>query len=588
MDATVVPPDGQRPDDSAALRDLVRRLQAEQERLRASQADLLAEAFRLRQENAKLQAEQTRLGQENAQLQAEQAQHKQQIAELLTELARLRQDNAELRGKVDAAARQRFGRSSERRPRTTLGQDKTKRKRHRHGRSRLPANLERRTEIHDLTDAEKPCPCCGKMRECIGTQESEQLDMQPAQFFVRHIVKKTYACADCSKSSLPSDQRFQTASAGPVGPLPGSRCGPGLLAHIIVAKYADHTPLHRLVGQLERSGVRLCDSTLGDWVAQAARLLEPLVELMRKRVLLCRVIHTDDTPVLVRLVGAKGTIQGHLWVYIGDLDHRYVVFDFTENYKKDGPHDFLKGYTGYVQADALAQYEGLYGADKAKHCCCWAHARRGFIETVASGDERGNAALDLIGQLYGIEDNLPELIMPLADGQDQPARLLREQERQKLREAHSKAVLAELKKWLDEQRPVALPKSPLGKAIGYCLNNWEALERYVEQGYLAIDNNLSERTLRVVGLGRNNWVALGSKAGGKTAAVLYTVVQTCRYQGIDPYAYLKEALVGLYQLGEKPTEQQLQEWLPERWKQRSQKSGPPVGVATGPVPVATG
>lgn len=603
MDATGLLPDDPLPDDEAALRDLVVRLRAEQVALRADQAALRGQTDRLRLENAGLQADQARLRLENADLQArqerlkqekddlqaEQARLKQQYADLQAEFTRLQQENAELRGKVAAAARQRFGRKSERRPRTTSTQGKPKAKRHKHGRSRLPDNLERRTDVHDLGESEKPCPCCGRMRECIGAQESEQIEMEPARFFIRHIVKKTYACPDCSvQKSLSSEKRFQTAWDRPAGPLPGSRAGAGLLAHVIVGKYADHTPLHRQVGQLARSGVHLADSTLGEWMEQAARLLAPLYERMAKLVLLSRVIHTDDTPVQVRLAGAKGTIQGHLWVYIGDPDYPYVVFDFTADYKKEGPHAFLKGYTGYVQADALAQYEGLYGEGKAKHCCCWAHARRGFFEAVAGGDERGNGALDLIGRLYGIEDKLPPLIAPSTDSAEQARRLAREEERRQLRERDSVPVLSELKKWLEEQKPKTLPKSPLGQAIGYALNNWEALKRYVEKGYLAIDNNLSERTLRVVGLGRKNWVALGSKAGGKTAAVLYTIVQTCVYQGLDPFAYLKEALVGLYELGEKPTEAQVEEWLPERWKQRREQCGPPGSGANAPVGVATG
>src|SRR5262249_38063270 len=152
---------------------------------------------------------------------------------------------------------------------------------------------------------------------------------------------------------------------------------------------------------------------------------------------LSRAVHTDDTPVQVRLAGAKGTLQGHLWVYIGEPDYPYVVFDFTADYKKDGPHAFLKGYTGYVQADALAQYEGLYGPGKAKHCCCWAHARRGFFEAAAGKDERAEPALEVIGRLYGVEDELPPLIAPSAGLADQPARLLREQERRQLRQLRS-------------------------------------------------------------------------------------------------------------------------------------------------------
>src|SRR5579884_2264625 len=480
---------------------------------------------------------------------AEQARLRQQNAELLAEVKRLRQENAQLKGKLEQAARHRFGKRSERRPRAQSKEGKPAPKRDRHGQSPLPEHLERRDEVHDLTEAEKVCPCCGRPRLCIGTQQSEQLDMEPARFFVRRILKKTYACQNCDKDAVPAEQRIATADPGPAGPLPGSRCGPGLLAHLITAKFADHTPLHRLAGQLARCGVELADSTLGDWVARAAALLRPLYELMRRQVLLSRVIHSDDTPVKLRVPGARSTAKAHLRVYIGDPDQPYVVFDFTADYTKEGPQRVLKGYKGYLQADALAQYEGLFGPEAARHCCCWAHARRKFVAAADGGDERAEVPLELIGRLYGVEEKLPALLPPSEEPAQQEQRRQREGQRRQARQEQAKPILDTLKKWLEEERPKVLPKSPLGVAIGYALNNWEALCRYVEEGYLAIDNNKSERVLRVVAVGRNNWGVLGSETGGESAAVLYSVVQTCRHLGLDPFAYLQEALPGIFALG---------------------------------------
>jgi hypothetical protein len=236
---------------------------------------------------------------------------------------------------------------------------------------------------------------------------------------------------------------------------------------------------------------------------------------------------------------------------------------------------------GYLQADALAQYEGLYGAGRIQHCCCWAHARRKFVAAAEGGDERARAALEWIGQLYAIERELPPLLPPVDDPAAQQQRRQREEQRRALRQARAEPVLAELKKWLDEQRPQALPKSSLGQAIGYALNNWTALGRYLEQGYLAIDNNLSERTLRAIAVGRNNWGVIGSEAGGRTAAVLYSVVGTCKHLGIDPFAYLREALPGLFALGEKPPAGQLLDWLPDRWLLRRSRDAPPSQGAAG-------
>lgn len=503
------------------------------------------------------------------------------VRQLLAEVTRLRAQNTQLQERLDAALKHRFGRRSERQPPPAKPDtDPPKTKPTPHGRAPLPEHLERRDVLCDLTDAEKLCPCCGKSRVCIGTQQTEQLDLEPAKYFVRRTIRKTYACQDCEPDQVPVEQRFQTAGPPEVGPLARGLCGPGLLAHVIVAKYADHTPVHRLAGQLERSGVRIARSTLGDWLAGAAALLGPLYQLMHKRLLLSRVIHDDDTTVKLRVEGADRTRKAYLWAGIGDADYPYVVFDFTVDHTKEGPQAFFKDYKGYLQADALAQYEGLYG-DKVKHVCCWAHARRKFVAAVDAGDTRGNKALELIRMLYAIERGLPPLLPPSEDPPQQEQRRQREEQRRQLREQKARPVLDELKRWLDEEQGKVLPKSALGQALGYALNNWTALCRYLEQGYLAIDNNLSERTLRAVALGRNNWGVIGSEAGGKTAAVLYTIVGTCKHLGIDPFTYLKEALPGLFALGEQPKDDPLSAWLPDVWQQRRSRDAPAEPATAG-------
>ena len=241
------------------------------------------------------------------------------------------------------------------------------------------------------------------------------------------------------------------------------------------------------------------------------------------------------------------------------------LFDFTADYTAEGPKQFFAGYTGYLQADALAQYEGLYGVDRVKHVCCWAHARRKFVAASDGGDERAAKALELIGRLYAIERALPPLLPPSDDPAQRELRRQREEQRRQLRQHDAEPVWAELSKWLGEQKPDALPKSPLGTAIGYASNNWDALKRCLEQGFLALDNNLSERTLRVIALGRNAWGVIGSEVGGQTAAVLYSVVGICKHLLIDPFAYLRDALPGLFALGEQPTTEQRLDWLPDRW-----------------------
>lgn len=498
------------------------------------------------------------------------------VRDLLAEVARLRADNAALQGKLDQALKHRFGRRSERRPqpKPAADDDKPAPRRDLHGRAPLPAHLERRDFVHDLTGAEKLCPCCRRPRVCIGAQTAEQLDLEPAYFFVRRTIKKSYACPHCDPATVPAEHRLRIAGPPQVGPIARGLCGPGLLAHVCTAKFADHVPVHRLAGQLGRGGVRIAPATLGDWLAGAADLLEPLRQLLHRRLLLSRVLHGDDTAVKLRVPGRDRTRKAHLWVTIGDADYPYVVFDFTADHTAAGPERFLNGYKGYLQSDALAQYEGLYGPDKVLHVCCRAHARRKFVAAVEAGDQRGNAALDWIRQLYAIERVLPPLLPPSDDPQGVLRRGQREEQRRALRQQQAEPVLAALKRWLDEQRPQALPKSPPGQAVGYALNHWEALRRYREQGYLCIDNNLSERTLRAIAPGRNAWGVIGSEAGGKTAAVLYSVVGTCKHLGLDPFVYLREALPGLFALGEKPEAEQLLEWLPDRWLLRRGRESP--------------
>ena len=265
MDATLPAPDGPLPGDVPALQALVRQL--------------LDECARLRAENARLSAE-----------------------------------NAELRGKLDAALKHRFGRRSERRPRRRepKADGEPGKRRDDHGRATLPEHLPRREVVHDLTEAQKPCGCCGQPRVCIGTQTAEQLDLEPAKFFVLRTVRKGYACRHCDPLAVPPEQRLRTAGPAQVGPIAKGLCGPGLLAHAVTAKHADHVPLHRLAGQLARCGVTVARSTLGGWLRQAADLLAPLVALMHERLLHSRVIHGDDTGVKLRVKGADKTSKAHL------------------------------------------------------------------------------------------------------------------------------------------------------------------------------------------------------------------------------------------------------------------------------------
>jgi len=474
------------------------------------------------------------------------------VRDLRAELAATRAELAEVKGKLDRLLAVTFGRSERaKRPRTPPPDAaRSPRSRHRHGRSPLPDHLERVTTTHELTAAERACPCCGHERVRIGEQAAEQLDCDPIRYFVRRSVRVSYACHRCPPSAVPAEQRLVTTGPPTVGPISKGLCGPGLLAYTLTSKYADHLPLHRLAGVIARSGVRVSTSTLGDWVRRAAGLLTPLCQWMHRRVLAAPVLWTDDTRVSVRVPGRKTTATGHLWVTVGGDSAPYTTFHFTRGYAaSDGPDQFLAGYTGFVHADCLAQYDSAFNAGAA-HVACWAHARRKLLDA----GELAAPAVEVVGRLYRLERDLPP--------PDTPDHLAR---RSEVRRTLAVPLLNDLHDWLSTATAAALPRSPLGEATRYVLARWEAFTRYTTDGRLSIDNNLAERTLRAVAVGRGNWTFVGSVDAGHWAAVHYTIVGTCRHLGLDPFAYLRDVLPRLHDLGEQPTDEQLTALLPDRW-----------------------
>lgn len=428
----------------------------------------------------------------------------------------------------------------------------TKKKQRGHGRRELPKNLPRVPVVHDLTEAERRCPECGETRAQISTERSEQLDYKPASLLVVEHVRCTYACPHCEG---------QVVTAGkPAQPIPKGLPGPGLLAHVITDKDVDHIPLHRQEGRLARQGVEISRSTLCDWMGSAAKLLEPLYNLMKTLILLSGTIHTDDTTVKVRDSERKIKRTGRLWFYGGDPTQRFNVFDFTMSRSRDGPRDFLKGYQGYLQADAFGGYDGIYTDGQVVEVGCNAHARRKFIEAQKTDLARATAALAFYRELYAIERAIKEQIAKTApeNKADEPERAAI---RLRIRQEKAVPVLERFREWLEAQKPDALPKSPFGIAIGYVQNNWEALTRYTTSGYLSIDNNVSEQRMKTIAIGRKNWLFTGSENGGKTMAVLFSVVSSCQRNGHDPFAYLRDVLAPIPDL----PKERLAELLPDRW-----------------------
>src|SRR6516162_6274966 len=284
-----------------------------------------------------------------------------------------------------------------------------------------------------------------------------------------------------------------------------------------------------------------------------------------------RAIHTDDTPVKLQELVTHLLSTARLWVYLGDVAHPYNVFDFTVNRKRDGPQQFLANYQGYLQADAFSGYDGLYLPDRRTaaariiEVACNAHARRKFYEARGSDALRSHQALAYYRQLYELERQTKDF----SDAQ-----------RLQMRQDLAVPILGQFRKWLEAQRPEVLPKSPMGEALGYALNNWAALVRYTEAGFLAIDNNVAEREMKRIAIGRKNWLFVGSPQGGRTAAVLVSFTSTCNRLGVEPWAYLQDVLARL------PTMPagQLDELLPDHWqaaraaaaKEASAASDPPV------------
>jgi transposase len=422
-----------------------------------------------------------------------------------------------------------------------------------HGRRALPKNLRRVVKVHELTESERSCPECGTLRTQIGAERSEQLDYEPATLFIVEHVRCTYACPHCEGQVI--------TTAKPAQPIERGLPGPGLMAHVITEKYADHIPLYRQERRLARAGVELSRSTLCDWTAGAAKMLEPLYELMKSLILLCGTIHTDDTSVNVRDSERKIKATGALWIYFGDYLHPYNVFDFTMSRKRDGPSHFLRGYRGFLQADGFSGYDGIYAGGDVIEVGCNAHARRKFVEAQKTDAARASAGLGYYRELYAIEKEIKGALATLAADADEPTRAAL---RLRVRQEKSVPILKSFENWLKSEKAEVLPKSPMNAAIGYVQNQWEALVRYAGSGYLSIDNNVAEQQMKKVATGRKNWLFVGSENGGKTLAILLTVVSSCQRHGHDPFVYLRDVLT---RLPDHPRKD-LADLLPDRWSLR--------------------
>jgi transposase len=419
--------------------------------------------------------------------------------------------------------------------------------RSKHGRQILPDHLPRLPIEHDLDESEKACPCCGKQRQRIGQEKSEQLEHLPSNFVVLEHIRHKYACEHCNSGHCQKcdGNAHVDVAAKPQQPIEKGLAGPGLLAYVVTSKLADHLPLYRLEQIFARQRVDISRATLCGWMAAAARVVQPLYQLMCDRVRQSAVMHTDDTTVPILHEGHCR--QGRLWTYVGNEHHPYIVYDYTPTRSAQGPLGWLGKWQGFLQADAYAGYDKLYARGDVTEVACWAHTRRKYFDAQESDPARGLWMLEMIRRLYAVEQSIKDKSPP---------------ERLCLRQSQSAPILEQIHWWLMEQQTQVLPRSPIAQAIGYTLNQWPALVIYTSDARLSIDNNVAERALRRVAIGRKNWMFSGHDESAQNHAMLWSLIASAQRHEIDVQLYLRSVLAHLPGL----SPEELPNYLPDVWK----------------------
>jgi transposase len=413
----------------------------------------------------------------------------------------------------------------------------------------LPEHLPRERVVYPAPSA---CPCCGGILHKLGEDVTETLELIPRQWKVIQHVREKFSCRSCEVITQPP---------APSHPIARGRAGPGLLAHILFAKYGLHLPLNRQSAVYAREGIELDVSTLADWVGAAAATLMPLVEAIRSHVFVAERIHADDTTVPVLAKGKTRT--GRLWTYVrddrpfGGRDPPAAVFFYSPDRTAKHPEQHLASYAGLMQADAYAGFNRLYGAGRKPgpiiEAACWAHARRQFFD-LARLDKSPIAieAVERIDALFAIEREINGLTS---------------QERLAVRHERSRPLVIALEIWLREQRAKLSGQSKIARAIAYSLTRWVALTRFLDDGRLCMSNNAAERAIRPLAVGRHNWTFAGSDEGGRRAAAIYTLIETAKLNDVDPQAWLADVLA---RLQDHPAKR-IVELLPWNWKRARQQ-----------------
>ena len=448
-----------------------------------------------------------------------------------------------------------------------------------------------------LTEEDFLCACCGKTRIKINeVVVHSRYEFIPSSISIQETIEEILACPDCDGALVSAEisQEVNPAQATEVGetidwealmnteagkdsqlqaedPLTwacettlatmknasekAKRCQAtaGMMAYISTSKYCDHMPLYRMEEILARQGADISSSTMCGWLSIVSEILRGIYELMQRELLLSKVIKTDDTPVKVLDKKTKKNIKtGRIWVYIGDEQHPYILFHYTQGRGRAGPKEFLKEYRRYLQGDCFSGNEAICAENGAVLVACNAHARRYFKKALLNYKKKSEEALRVFQRLFEIERTAKELALSADDVK-------------RMREQEAKPIWDEFKIWLEQEHLVALPKSAFGKAVSYCLNNWEALTAYQIDGDLCIDNNQAEQQMKRIATGRKAWLFFGSDNGGECAEVLMSIIATCKMHGVEPWAYLKDVIETLTI----DPQADLRALLPTQWKAKS-------------------
>ena len=429
-------------------------------------------------------------------------------------------------------------------PSPTEAQEELRRVKRRKGRRNLAnfENLPVTTHVHELNAAERACPCCGIERKEIGTDESWQVEYLPGHFERIHHLRKKYVCQGCESNG--NNPQMETA-AKPEMAIDKGMAGPGLLAYIATSKFGDYLPLYRLEDIFQRQGFEISRATQSVWCGDMADLAEPLWELMAERVRTSHVVATDDT--IMPMLSKGKTTNARMWVYVGDDAYPYNVFDFTLNRGRDGPKYFLKDYRQVLLADAYGGYNGVVAGNEITRAGCWAHMKRKVIDAEKAAPEIAREAVERVRALYAVERQCKDASV---------------EERLKMRQRQSAPMLAQLRERLLTWKEQLLPKHPMAEAVNYALSQWTELNVFCSDGAVSIDNNVSEREMKRVVLNRKNSLFVGNPRGGRTSAILASLTSTCRRHDIDPQLYLTQLLTNLSQV----RKSELSNWLPDQWK----------------------